>query len=85
MQTHNIDKHHSIEVKRFYLPVEAGVKCPHCGKMNVKDFEDDYLSYPEVGENIQVSMYCEHCEEQYTFNVKLTMQLEVDDINTAKL
>lgn len=40
----------TLDVKRFYMPgVVLKAKCPHCGAEAEKDFETEYLSYPQAG------------------------------------
>ena len=73
-----------IDVKRFYLPINITTDCPHCRKTNEKDFYEDYLSYPSLGEPIEVWQYCEHCEEEYNFKVTLTAQLTFDAESITK-
>ena len=70
----------SIEVKRFYLPLELEVKCPECGHIQTKDFENEYLSYPSLGEQ-EWHLCCrnEDCCYEWTVPMKLTIEVEIED------
>lgn len=72
----------SIEVKRFYLPVEFEIKCPKCGTHLYDDFEQQYLSFPYINENEEGSVYCENCELHCTYPVKLqvTVEARLDEV-----
>ena len=81
MTIHRIDEG-SIEVKRFYLPLEIEVECPECGHKQIKDFENEYLSYPNLGDQ-DLHLCCrnedEDCWHEWTVPMKLTIEVEVKD------
>lgn len=59
----HVRKGTEIEVKRFYMPgVILSSKCPKCGENVEIDMDDEYISYPQVGENV-VEFYHE-CNEE---------------------
>ena len=67
-------KQGSIEVKRFYLPVALETKCPQCGTVHVDNFEDNYLSYPNLGLNERY-MWCDNCESEYHYDIELVVEV----------
>jgi hypothetical protein len=68
----------SIEVKRFYVPIQVELTCPTCKGDIWKDFEDEYLSYPLLGEAEYTSIFCEGCDDHLEFKVQLDLTLKVD-------
>lgn len=72
----------SIEVKSFYLPVEFAVKCPKCGTRLYDDFEQQYLSYPNINTKEERTVYCEDCDLHCSYPVKLQITIEamVDEV-----
>jgi hypothetical protein len=52
--------------KRTYLPYMIKATCPTCGGVARVDLSDDYLSYPEAGTPIQVSLRCFDAEGEET-------------------
>jgi C4-type Zn-finger protein len=71
-----------LEEKRFYFKGKIKVKCPNCKTQMVRDFEDDYLSYPQIGEMDELSYCCEKCDKEWVmpFKVKsVDVILEYDD------
>lgn len=66
-----------IEVKRLYFPgLKVFAKCPECGDAAVRDFGDNYLSYPEVGTPIKVYFSCQNRHEWIEL-VMLSVSMEV--------
>ena len=47
----------SVDVKRFYLPIEISATCPHCGEEVYRDFDSDYLSYPDFNVPYEITFY----------------------------
>jgi uncharacterized protein YbaR (Trm112 family) len=76
MKTDYVASKGSLEVKRLYLPIVVKVICPLCNTNLERDFEEDYLSYPLVGVDEKHEIYCEDCEEEISFDVKLTLHME---------
>ena len=73
-----------IEVKRFYVNgVSIESKCPKCNHEKIKDFGDDYFSYPVIGEHLDVYFYCEegdqapYCDTEWTVKVKLNVEVSL--------
>ena len=79
MEEFKVHGEKSLEIKRFYLPIKFSVNCPHCGASNEKDFDDDYLSYPTINKKEAVYMCCDNCDDEYEFDVCLSVGLEVDN------
>ena len=67
----------SLEVKRLYLPYIITAKCPTCGDEIARHFEDDYVSYPKLGEPETVSICCYECDEAFDFDIELDVTLKV--------
>lgn len=61
--------------KRFCIPVEIETTCPHCGTKNIDDYEDQYLSYPIINVREQRYVYCDNCEREYWYGVKIGVSL----------
>lgn len=50
-------------IKRCYVDLKLKHTCK-CGAELITDLSDNYLSYPEVGEETTVYFYCDACEEE---------------------
>lgn len=65
--------------KRTYLPgVVIKSKCPECDAPYVKDLENNYLSYPKVGQPYKLTGYCGQCDHEWplgevVLNLTITM------------
>jgi hypothetical protein len=60
------------DVKRAYLGFVVKRKCPHCGAIATVDFKNDYMSYPDMGEQ-DFTIYCnDGCEEEFDIRIRLT-------------
>jgi len=79
METINLDGENEIQVKRFYLPIQLEVNCPHCQEKCTKDFDNDYLSYPVTNKKESVYICCDDCDGEFEFDVILRLSLDVDD------
>ena len=64
-----------IEVKRFYIPFSVETNCPRCNTVQTQNLEVDYLSYPTVGNPIDLDFYCGACEHEFSEKVKLEINL----------
>ena len=62
----DIDDERFELAKRTYLPYMIKATCPTCGGVARVDLSDDYLSYPEAGAPIQVSLRCFDAEGEET-------------------
>ena len=78
MEKFEIHGENEIDVKRFYLPLVVATNCPHCSEVNESDFEDSYLSYPTTNKKESVYVCCGNCDNEYEFDVSLSISLEVD-------
>ena len=71
------DKPFEIEVKKLYLPfIIKDIPC-ECGNIMERNYRDEPLSYPTVNEPIKDYLYCNKCNTEYTFEIKLALGLEV--------
>jgi hypothetical protein len=75
----NVEGDKELTVKRLTLPVRLDVLCPDCNQIGIHDFEDNYLSYPILNEAECTGYYCEHCDEEFEFDVTLRVSLEVSE------
>lgn len=67
-----------IEVKRFYVPFVAKVKCPSCNNGNSLDLEEtDYMSYPTLNKKEAYYLCCEKCDCEYEIDLTLKMSVSV--------
>ncbi len=82
IKTLKVEGKHELSIKRCYLPITLETQCPHCNMNNVKDFGDDYLSYPVTNTKMDSYVYCDHCENEYSFKIELSITLEVDTATT---
>ena len=80
MAIFEINSEDEIDVKRFSLPLEIDRVCPHCGANVKHDFGEMYLSYPKINKKEEVFGYCNHCDENFSFDVTLKISLDVDDV-----
>jgi len=69
-----------LDIKRFRFPLTFTCMCPKCKSGASVGFEMvDYLSYPELGKNIEYPVYCEECDDHFEINIKLELHIEVTD------
>ena len=74
-----------VDDKRCYLPLKLKTKCPSCGDELIKDFSDDYLSYPDFNKPIKVGLWCESCNNEFTIDVNFTITATLEcDLSTIK-
>lgn len=67
-----------VEEKRFYMPgIALFDECPKCQAHTTRDFGDEYLSYPLVGDPFEHTMYCPKCEHEWEVRLILRVSLEV--------
>ncbi len=69
----------TLDVKRFYLPgVTIKDNCPKCGVELIKDFSNgEYLSYPTAGKPEKIHFWCEECDEEWSGEVILDINLRM--------
>ena len=66
----NLPDGDSFEIKRFYFNGVIEQPCP-CGGMLKRDFSEHYLSYPKIGEDINITLMCDTCEKYYNFQGRI--------------
>ena len=68
-----------IETKRFKLPLKYSLNCPKCGALIKDDLYSfgNYISYPVIGEENTISVFCEQCQDYFVlyFNLKVDIEL----------
>jgi len=74
----------SIEVKRFYIPVNIKINCPDCGEV-IEFLKDDYLSYPILNDKLEIYGCCRNCDNEYNMPIILRMGIEYDDESIKKI
>jgi len=75
----------SLEVKRFYFDGKLEIDCPTCKTKMVRDFSEDYLSYPNFGEEEGLYFYCEDCEKEFEMPGVINATIEVSyDVDKLK-
>mgnify|MGYP003543043356 FL=1 len=66
--------------KRTRLPgVTLRGVCPKCGAAFARDMGDHHLSYPKVGEPIEITAYCGECEHEWRLGA-LVVRLTVEGV-----
>lgn len=73
-------KRFDIDIKRLYLPVTVNVECHKCKTLIEDSYEDNYLSYPSVGVEEERVVYCDNCDLELSYSVKLKVSLETDGV-----
>ncbi len=84
--TRNDNTDFEIEVKRFYIPFTIHSNCPRCDRPHSVDLEDQYLSYPVVGEPVEVYFGCEEgdCyDDGPEWEVKVIVSLDLGLVNCS--
>ena len=81
-QTVNID---ISQIERLYFDKVLEIKCPKCGKILKRDFNEDYLSFMEVSKKMSkddyVTFYCQNCGmDGYTDQYKIPFRLKAAKI-----
>jgi hypothetical protein len=73
-----------IGVKRFYMPgVVLNFDCKKCGHKMENDYNSDYLSYPEIGEQT-IMFYCDECDSEHELTINFKISIEYNE-DTFKL
>lgn len=66
----------SVDVKRFKIPgLQFSVSCPKCSTR--LEHAPDYLSYPIANGIETVGLWCESCETDISFDIRLGITVEV--------
>ena len=59
-------------IKRCFFPgMVVKAKCPDCGRKISTNMGETYISHPEIGDEENVPLWCEDCEECYSVPLKL--------------
>ncbi len=71
--------------KRQYVPIIVRVDCPNpnCGSVICRDLTNSYLSYPVVGEEVEMFFECEDC--YYNFEVQATLNLTLSNFEYGNI
>ena len=85
MKNYKAEREFDLNEKRFYLPIEVKLNCPHCENEVVHDLDDDYLSYPTVNKAETIGLYCNKCESEFECKATIRISLEVNDENLTLL
>jgi len=73
-----------VQVKRFYMNCPTiVVECPGCGSKLAYDFDEQYLSYPEIGVKEHIGFYCDKCSEADAECVEYTVPVLIKDISVT--
>ena len=72
------NEEYEIEVKRFYIPEEIVIDCPHCQEKMSFFGNSEYLSYPTLNAEEMAYAYCDNCDTEVEMPVKLKMSMEYD-------
>ena len=68
----NNRKESQLEIKRFYLDfTEIEVTCPHCRE--VFEYDNEYISYPDVNKFIELYMYCRNCDNEWNEELRIDL------------
>jgi len=79
MKNIKFNQQFEIEVKRFYIPLETKVNCPHCNAENEVDLNGmDYLSYPTLNKAEVIYRCCDKCDKEFEFDLTLRMSVDMD-------
>lgn len=72
------------DVKRFYMPgVKVSCKCINCNTEMHRDFGDQYMAHPQIGNNTQ-GWWCEDCDTEYEIDYKLSVTVELEQIGEQR-
>ena len=58
-------------IKRFYFDCEIETKCPKCKTDTRRDFNEDYIEYPEIGKLDTLSFCCDNCQRDWEIKYKI--------------
>ena len=69
-------------IKRCYFPgMKIEIECPNCGKKLVRDFDDTYIRYPNLGLNV-VNFICGRhtdggCEKEFSLEINISTEIKI--------
>ena len=52
-------------IKRCYANIVIIRACPTCNTACTVDMVQQYISYPEVGTKLNISFYCNQCDDHF--------------------
>jgi hypothetical protein len=76
-----------IEVmKNCFVDLQIEFRCPTCRYDMVIDLNDSgTLRHPVIGENIDVSMYCQRCNTDWKIPLKIISTVAVIEYDSNKI
>lgn len=78
MEEIKLRKGTEVEVKRFYLPgVLLRFKCKNCGELMENDYSSQYISYPQIGEQVE-HFYCDECGTNHEMIIDFEILIRFD-------
>lgn len=60
-----------IDEKRFYIDAKLTIECPRCHENMYRDFNNDYLAYPELNQKYNIHLYCDNCDNEYILPIMM--------------
>lgn len=57
--------------------VKVNWECPRCGTVNIRGFNYDHLSHPNINTEFNIDVYCKACCEEYSIGARLNISLEI--------
>lgn len=65
-------------IKRCYFPgMKIKIDCPNCGKIMKREFDNEYISYPELGKN-EIGFVCDMeggCEKDFLLEIRISTEV----------
>lgn len=79
----NSKKVHCTNIKRFNVPGSKVVaQCPNCDSVCKLEFNSEYLSYPVINGEIDLSFHCEKCGDNHDeeiFYAKVVLRVFLEE------
>lgn len=72
-------------IKRCYMDIKLNVECPKCKKNMLIDLDSNYLMHPNIGESIEIGMYCDNCIIDWKMPLKLVSSIATIEYDTDKI
>lgn len=70
-------KRFSSDAKRFYAPIKISWGCPKCGRIEVHDVSQNYLSYPDFHAPSDVYLYCDDCDVGFEVEIEVGLTAKI--------
>jgi len=61
-----------LDDKKFRFDAKVTEPCPSCKQEITRDFEDNYLSYPDKNTPINIGLWCQECDKEFELEIKIT-------------